>query len=422
MRLEVRPGRALRGRVRVPGDKSISHRALILAALAAGTSRLEGLSPCDDVRRTAQALRALGVEVVDGTVRGGPWREPEQVIDLGNSATSMRLLSGALSARPFLSVLTGDASLRRRPMERVAAPLRAMGAQIWTRRGGLPPLAIRGGSLRGISWELPVASAQVKTALLLAALEAEGETRVREPLPSRDHTERLFEHLGLPLRREGDWLVAAPGRVPPFELTIPGDPSCAAFLVVGALLVPGSELRLEGICLNPTRTGFLEVLERMGARVEVEPRGRAGGEPWGDLLVRHRPLRGVEIAGELIPRTIDELPVLAVAACFAGGRTVIRDAAELRVKESDRIAVMVRELRSLGGRVEELPDGMVIEGGSLRGGAVSAHGDHRVAMALGVAGLACPEGVRVEGAECVEVSFPGFVEVLRELGCAVRTW
>ena len=429
-------GRGLEGQVRVPGDKSISHRAAILAAMAEGESRVTGFSPSDDCARTVAALQAMGVELVreDDTLlvrgRGCGWDEPAGVIDLGNSGTSMRLLAGVLAGMPGFRVLDGDESLRRRPMGRVVYPLREMGARIDGRRdGNLAPLAVRGGSLQGRSFAPAVASAQVKSCLLLAGLLASGETWVEEPLPTRDHTERMLPLAGVTVQRRGRAVgVAGPARLRGFELEVPGDPSAAAFLVVAACLVPGSRVVLPGVGVNPLRTGFLRVLSRMGARIEVEARapsaapGPCGeGEPVADLEVRYSPLQGTDVDPEEVPSLIDELPVLAVAACAARGVTRVRGAAELRVKESDRLAAVAEELRRLGARITELPDGWVIEGPCrLRGGTVSSRGDHRLAMAWAVAGLIAPAPVRVVGAEAVVVSYPGFFSHLRQLGARVE--
>ncbi|BDG60629.1 3-phosphoshikimate 1-carboxyvinyltransferase [Caldinitratiruptor microaerophilus] len=424
--MRLTPSGPLRGRLTVPGDKSISHRAVILGAIARGTTEITNFLPGGDCLRTVACMEALGAEVERRSpthlrVRGrglDGLREPEDVLDVGNSGTTIRLLTGLLAGQRFFSVLTGDASIRRRPMGRVVRPLTEMGAEIRGRQGGeRAPLAVQGRALRPVHYRSPVASAQVKSAVLLAGLTCEGETAVTEPAPSRDHTERMLAGFGARVRRQG--LTAAVEGRPDLEgqrVDVPGDISSAAFLLVAAALVPGSEVVIEGVGVNPTRTGILDVLAAMGAAVELQNPREAAGEPVADLYVRSAPgLRGAEIGGELIPRLIDEIPVLAVAACAAEGTTVIRDAAELRVKESDRLAALATELGRLGARVEERPDGLVIHGGGLRGGRAQAHGDHRLAMALGVAGLVAPEGVEVEGAESVDVSFPGFWDVLAGL-------
>ena len=410
--------RPLRGRLRVPGDKSISHRALLFAGLACGTSRLRWLADGDDVVRSRSAIEALGVKVRDGDgaviVRGAGFdglTEPDDVIDCGNSGTSIRLLAGILAGRPFHSVLKGDSSIARRPMGRVVEPLRRMGAQIDGRDGGrLTPLAIRGGGLSGLRHELPVASAQVKTALLLAGLQATGPTEVTEPALSRDHTERLLPVMGAALERLPGGVRVEPvaGGLHPIELAIPGDPSAAAFFVIGACVTPGSDLVVTDVCLNPTRIGFVDVLRRMGAEVEVVVHDERGGEPVGDIRAVYGPLRATTIAGDEIPSLIDEIPALAVAAAFAAGVTEVADAAELRVKESDRIGTVAQELSQLGIAVETKPDGLVITGGAPHGGLLKSHGDHRIAMAAAIAANACEGDSTVRGWRAVASSYPGF--------------
>jgi 3-phosphoshikimate 1-carboxyvinyltransferase len=418
--LVVGPGRPLRGTLRVPGDKSISHRAAMLGAVAAGTTRVRGFLRAADCLSTLRCLRLLGAGVEerggDLEILGGVFCEPDDVLDAGNSGTTIRLLAGIAAGQPFHTVLTGDASVRRRPMDRIAAPLRAMGARIAGRAGGrLAPLAIRGGGLRGIAYATPVPSAQVKSAVLLAGLFAEGETSVREPAQSRDHTERMLPAFGVAVAREGLAVrLRGPAALRGTEIRVPGDLSSAAFFLVAAALVPGSELRIAEVGLNPTRTGVLDALRLMGAEIEVHGLREAGGEPVGDVVVRARPLHGAALGGDLIPRAIDELPAIAVAAALADGETVIRDAAELRVKESDRIDALARELARLGARVEAQPDGLAIAGrGRLRGGRVHSGGDHRIAMALAVAGLRADGPVTVDDAACIETSFPGFEDLLR---------
>ncbi|MEW6475291.1 MAG: 3-phosphoshikimate 1-carboxyvinyltransferase [Actinomycetota bacterium] len=442
--LQLGGPRPLRGRLRVPGDKSISHRALLFAALASGTSRLWWLADGDDVVRSRAAIEALGAKVRDGAgspgearelhqpplrqtssagervgpvviVRGGGFdglREPDAVIDCGNSGTSIRLLCGILAGRPFHSVLTGDSSIVRRPMGRVVEPLRQMGARIDGRDGGrLAPLAIRGGGLRAMRHELAVASAQVKTALLLAGLQADGVTEVTEPALSRDHTERLLPAMGAALESiPGGARVEPVGAagLTPIDLAVPGDPSAAAFFVVGACITPGSDLVVEDVCLNPTRIGFITVLQRMGADVEVVVKEERGGEPVGDIRAAAGPLRGTTMAGEEIPRIIDEIPVLAVAAAFAVGVTEVADAAELRVKESDRIGTIEQELSQLGIAVEAKTDGLVITGGAPHGGLFKSHGDHRIAMAAAIAANACEGPSTVRGWRAVGSSYPRF--------------
>jgi 3-phosphoshikimate 1-carboxyvinyltransferase len=407
------------GRFTPPGDKSLGHRLAILGALAEGETRIGRFPTAADCASTLGCLRALGVEVrregADVVVRGaGPeaWRPAPGALDAGNSGSTLRMLAGALAGRPFRSVLTGDDSLRRRPVERVAAPLRAMGARAEGHEGR-PPLAIEGGALHGVDWELKVPSAQVKTAVLLAGLQAEGTTRVREPLPSRDHTERLLPLFGADFTRNGPSLeVRRTAALRPVQLTCPGDPSAAAFLVVAALIRPRSHVRLEGVLLNPTRTAFLEVLRDMGGEIETGVEIESP-EPVGWIEARTSRLHGVTVPPRLVPALIDEVPALAVAAACAEGEFVLTGAEELRVKESDRIAALVEGLTRLGAEVEERPDGFVLRGGRrLQGAAVRAHGDHRIAMALAVAALAAEGTTDVEGAECVAVSFPEFPSVL----------
>lgn len=417
------PSGALRGSFRPPGDKSISHRALLLHLLARGPARLRGLAQGGDVLATAAACRALGARVEWGAVTRvvPPARiaEPEDVIDCGNSGTTLRLLTGLLAAEDVHAVLTGDASLRSRPMRRVVEPLRRMGARIDGRAGGdRAPLALRGGPLEPVRSELVVASAQVKSALLLAGRNVGAS--VREPRRSRDHTERLLRAMGAPLREEpdGTWILAPTGPLDPVDLDVPGDLSAAAPFVVAALLVPGSEIRLRGVGVNPTRSGLLDALGLMGAPITVEPVPGDDLEPRADLVVRHAPMHGARIDGELALRCLDELPLLAVAAAFAEGETVIADAAELRVKESDRIARTRQGLEALGVAVEERPDGLVVRGGRPRGPAVvDARGDHRIAMSFAVAGLAAEGGVTITSADAVASSYPDFYERIGAL-CA----
>ena len=413
--LELAGAVPLQGRIRVPGDKSISHRALLLAARAKGTSLITGLSEGDDVARTAAAVRALGAEVDGERVTGGGLAEPEAPIDLGNSGTSMRLLAGFCAAFPWLTVLFGDGSLSRRPMDRVAEPLRRMGAAVDGREGGrLPPLVVRGGGLRGIDYRLPVPSAQVKGAVLLAGLGAEGDTVVREVVRTRAHSEELLALAGADVAVSSDGLVTRlrPSAVEPFELHVPGDPSQAAFWVVAACVTPGSDVVVERVYLGPARAGFLEVLRRMGADVEVEARDATTA----DVRARYGPLHGTEVGGEEVPGLVDEIPVLAVAAALAEGATTFTGSGELRVKESDRISTVTSELRALGARVEPLADGLVVHGPArIVGAEVRTHGDHRIAMALAVAALAAEGTTRIHGWDAVATSYPGFERALRDL-------
>jgi 3-phosphoshikimate 1-carboxyvinyltransferase len=417
--LRIEPASRFRGRFRLPGDKSISHRAALLGALARGRSRIHNYSSASDCASTLDCLRALGVPLhrdgADVTVDGNgaeAWRPPEGPLDAGNSGSTLRMLAGPLAGRPFRSVLTGDASLRRRPVERVAAPLRAMGAEAVT-TAGRPPLTIRGGGLRGLVWDLEVASAQVKTAVLLAGLQAQGETTVREPAPSRDHTERMLPVFGVPVTRSGLAATVRGGaRLRGATIRVPADVSSAAFLVVAGLVLPDSEVHLEGVLLSPTRTAFLDVLRAMGGRIATRLEA-AEPEPVGSIVASTSSLHGTAVDPALVPSLIDEAPALAVAAACAEGTFTLSGAGELRVKESDRIAAMAEGLSRLGARVSEHEDGFVIEGGGrLTGAAVRSHGDHRIAMALAVAALAARGPSEIEGAECVSVSFPEFFDLL----------
>jgi 3-phosphoshikimate 1-carboxyvinyltransferase len=424
-RLVIRRTRALRGTTRVPGDKSISHRALILGALAAGENRVRGWLAAGDTLATLDAMRALGVTVRRERdvllFHGGKLRAPAGPIDCRNAGTALRLLAGLLVGQPFPSVLDGSAQLRRRPMRRIVEPLCQMGADL-AAAGGHAPLHVRPAPLHGIRYRLPVASAQVKSALLLAGLHAQGETEVVEPGPARDHTERMLQAMGADLRVDGQTIAVAGGRaLQPLDMTIPGDFSSAAFLVVGALLAPGSAVTVADVGLNQTRTGLVDILQRMGADCRGQTQRQECGEDVGTIAVRSQPLRGTHVAGGDVVRAIDELPILSVAATQAAGETTIRDAAELRAKEVDRIAVVAAELRKLGARITELPDGMIVAGqAQLQGTIVDSHGDHRLGMALAVAGLVAAGETVVEGAACIEDSFPSFARTLGELGADVR--
>jgi 3-phosphoshikimate 1-carboxyvinyltransferase len=409
---------ALRGVLRVPGDKSISHRAVLFPLLGTRPVTVRGRLRAGDVDASLRVARALGAAIdEDGdTLRITPparWTEPAGVLDCGNSGTTIRLVAGLVAAFDGFVVLDGDDSLRRRPMARVLEPLRVMGAAVDGReRGRVPPICVRGGALRAVDHVLPVASAQVKSALLLAGRRC--GVSVREPAASRDHTERLLRAMGADLRDDGGALRLVPAALEGVDVEVPGDLSAAAFPLVAATLCPGSDLVLPGVGVNPTRSGVLDVLRAMGADVEVTPRPSLGGEPLADLRVRSAALRGVEIRGDLALRALDELPVLAVAAAFAEGTTVIADAAELRVKESDRVARVAAGLRALGIAVEERPDGMVITGGRPRGPAtVDATGDHRIAMAFHVADRALGGGIALQGRDAVASSWPAFFEVMR---------
>jgi 3-phosphoshikimate 1-carboxyvinyltransferase len=412
-----------------PGDKSISHRAVMISAVAEGTTEIDGYLTGEDTLNTAKAVRMLGVAVEDRgsgrlVVHGKGLRglsEPDGVLDLGNSGTGMRLLAGLLAGQDFFSILTGDRYLVKRPMARIVEPLRQMGAAIDGRSGGkFAPLAIRGGgkNIRPIRYASPVASAQVKSALLLCGLYADGETSVTEPSKSRDHTERMLGFFGVKVNEEGLRVSLRGGQRlrAPGALIVPSDISSAAFFMVAAAIVPGSDILIRNVGVNPTRTGVIDILRAMGADISLEHERHQAGEPVADVRVRYRKLRATRIEGNLVPRAIDELPVLAVAAAYADGTTVIRGAAELRVKESDRIAAMAAELRKLGAEVRELQDGLEIAGKDALAGAVcESHGDHRVAMSMAVAGLAAQGETIVKDTGWIETSFPGFERLLQRI-------
>jgi 3-phosphoshikimate 1-carboxyvinyltransferase len=435
--LRAGPGRPLAGRIRAPGDKSISHRALILGALASGVTEVEGLLEGDDVLRTAAAMRALGAKVEK--TGEGAWRiegrggfvEPEDVVDCGNAGTGVRLIMGAAAGFDLTATFTGDSSLRKRPMGRVLDPLSQMGARVMARGGGRLPLTLRGGGLAGVAYTLPVASAQVKSAVLLAGLNATGPVEVREPEPTRDHTERMLRAFGAVVDVHDEpgarVIRLAPGqRLTGTRIRVPGDPSSAAFPIVAALITPGSEVSVEGVLLNPLRAGLFETLREMGADLTVRNLRDEGGEPVGDLVARHSPnLKGVEVPPERAPSMIDEYPILAVAAAFAEGRTAMRGIGEMRVKESDRIALMAAGLAACGVGVEEEPEALIVIGDRranhpVRGGAaVATHGDHRIAMAHLVLGLAAQAPVAVDEPGMIATSFPGFTALMRGLGADV---
>ncbi len=426
----VEPGGALRGRVRVPGDKSISHRAIMLGALAEGRTAISGFLEGEDCLATLQAFRAMGVAIngpeagrvtVDGVGLHG-LRPPSAPLDMGNSGTSMRLMSGLLAGQAFDTVLTGDASLTRRPMRRVTEPLALMGARIDASPSGTAPLHIHGRqALRGIDYALPMASAQVKSCLLLAGLYAEGVTAVTEPAPTRDHTERMLEGFGYPLQRLGEGRVAVRGggTLTGTVIDVPADISSAAFFLVGASIAPGSDLLLEHVGINPTRTGVIDILRLMGADIEMHNPHLAGGEPVADLRVRHAPLRGIRIPEHLVPLAIDEFPALFIAAAVAEGVTVLTGAAELRVKESDRIQVMADGLLALGVAAGPTSDGIVIQGGALAAGAVRSHGDHRIAMSFAMAALRAGGMIAIDDCANVNTSFPDFVALARGAGLRI---
>ena len=418
----VRPTDGLRGTVSVPGDKSISHRAVLFGALAQGTTQVRGWLAAGDTEASLRCVQALGVPVErhslhDLTIHGGQLQPPESALDFVNAGTGIRLAAGIMAGQPFPSILDGSYQLRRRPMRRIIAPLRLMGAQI-SGTDDRAPLAVEPAQLKSIRYEMPMASAQVKSAVLLAALFAEGETTVVEPGPARDHTERMLRAMGAEIVAECGTVTLVPGK-PLFaqDFSVPGDFSSAAFLIVAACIVPGSDITLTGINLNPTRIGLLDVLQAMGADITVTETGLEAGEPAGNIRVRHSVLKAVTVGGETVVRMIDEFPVFMVAALQAEGRTTVRDAQELRVKETDRIAVMTEELRKLGAEITETDDGFIIDGPQqLMGAQVDGHDDHRVAMSLTVAGLLADEQTVVDDAKCAGDSFPGFAETLVQLG------
>ncbi len=427
----IQPAKGLKGEISVPGDKSISHRSVMLGSIAGGVTEVTGFLEGEDNLSTIAAFRSMGVKI-DGPENGrvvihgkgmDGLTEPEDVIDAGNSGTTTRLLTGLLSAQPFFSVITGDSSLRKRPMKRVVEPLAKMGARISGRSGSnLLPLAITGSKLKGIRYRTPVASAQLKSALLLAGIQAEGVTVIEEPERSRDHTERMLALFGASVKTEGNSVIVnSTKKLNGCKINIPGDISSAAFFMVGALMTSGSELLIRDVGVNPTRTGIITILKKMGASIEVIGLKQSSGEPVADILVKSSLLRGVEISGEELVSAIDEFPIICVAAAFAHGKTRITGARELRVKESDRIAVMSRSLRAIGVNNREEEEEIEIEGlgkGEAAGGEVESHGDHRIAMSMAMAGLRCRKGVGIAGASSVDVSFPGFFEILSRV--AVR--
>lgn len=411
------PSGPFAGEVQVPGDKSLSHRALLLAAMAQGTSRLSGLGPGADVASSAAALRRLGVEV-DGLAVQSPgvdhWTEADSPIDVGNSGTTIRLLAGALSGRPFRSVLVGDESVMRRPMRRLVGPLQALGAEVEVSASGTPPVSVKGGSLVGAPVTLPVASAQLRTAVALAGLQAQGPTSIQSPPGYRDHTERWLAHLGLGTHADDTLFVVNPGPVPALDLSLPGDPSSAAFLWAAAAIAPRSRVITRGVSLNPGRLGFLEVLGAMGCSVEVVVTGEVLGDPVGDVTIGGAELTGTRVEGELALRAMDELTLVGVVAAFARGTSSVADASELRVKETDRIVGTVALIGDLGGTAEETEDGFVVEGRPLTGGRTDSRGDHRLAMAAAVAASGGGR-VAVEGFSVARVSWPGFDRALERL-------
>jgi 3-phosphoshikimate 1-carboxyvinyltransferase len=420
------PGGVFKGRLRVAGDKSISHRSVMLGSLAEGVTHVTGLLEGEDVLCTLAAFRAMGVQArgpeqgrltIQGVGLHG-LRPPTQPLDMGNSGTAMRLMAGILAGQKFDSVLIGDESLSKRPMKRVSEPLGQMGARIDTNEGGRPPLKIKGGQkLRGVSYKMPMASAQVKSSLLLAGLYAEGETVVTEPAPTRDHTERMLRGFGYEVRTDGATIrVRGGGKLKACDIDVPADISSATFFLVGAAIAPGSELVLEHVGINPTRIGVINILKLMSADLTLENAREVGGEPVADLRIRGSRLKGIRIPEEQVPLAIDEFPALFIAAACAEGETVLTGAHELRVKESDRIAVMADGLKRLGIQARETADGIVIQGGSLQGGEVDSHGDHRIAMSFAIAALRASGPITVRDCKNVATSFPEFPQLARTAG------
>ncbi|MGH8551293.1 MAG: 3-phosphoshikimate 1-carboxyvinyltransferase [Methylococcales bacterium] len=429
MNFHLRPGGVLRGECRVAGDKSISHRAIMLGSIATGVTRIHGFLEAEDAISTLNAFRAMGVEIsrpghgeveIQGKGLYG-LKAPASPLDLGNSGTSMRLLCGLLAGQEFDSVLIGDPSLSRRPMQRVTGPLALMGGRIETGNQGTAPLYIHGGQhLKGIEYELPVASAQVKSCLLLAGLYADGTTCITEPAVTRDHTERMLHAFSYPVRKQGNRVCLSGGdHLIGTEIDVPADSSSAAFFMVGASIAPGSEVLLRHVGINPTRIGIVHILNLMGADIGLEHEREAGGEPVADIRVKSAALKGIRIPEELVPLAIDEFPVLFIAASCAEGETILSGARELRVKESDRIQGMLDGLLELGVDAVATDDGMVIRGGDLRGGAIDSRGDHRIAMAFSIAALRARKEIVIRNCANVNTSFPGFVEMARTLGLKI---
>jgi 3-phosphoshikimate 1-carboxyvinyltransferase len=438
LRFTVQPGGALTGRVRVPGDKSISHRSIMFGALAEGVTEVSGFLEGEDSLNTLRCFRRMGVQIEDPSTLGAGrvrihgvglygLKQPDSALWLGNSGTSMRLMSGIIVGQSFDAVMDGDESLSRRPMRRVTEPLALMGARIDTQDGGRPPLCVHGGSpLKGINYAMPMASAQVKSCVLLAGLYAEGETCVTEPAPTRDHTERMLQGFGYEVQRAAGVggvstvCLRGGGSLRATNIDVPADISSAAFFLVGASIAQGSDLTLEHVGINPTRTGVIDILRLMGANIEILNERVVGGEPVADLRVRSAVLRGIEIPEEFVPLAIDEFPVIFVAAACAEGETVLTGAEELRVKESDRIQVMADGLLALGVDARPTADGMVIRGGLLHGGSVTTHGDHRIGMAFSMAALRATGVITIDDCENVNTSFPGFVALAHSAGLNIR--
>ena len=420
--ITINQAKNLQGIINVPGDKSITHRALIFAALAAGKSIIKGISRCEDCFSTIDCLKNLGIKI---KVRGKTlvvygngltsFKKPKKPLDCGNSGTTMRLLSGILAAQNFSSILTGDRYLKKRPMKRIMDPLHNMGAEINADKGNYPPLRIKGKKLQGIHYHSPIASAQIKSCLFLSGLQAEGTTTITEPFRSRDHSERMLKYLGVPLKIKGTTISISKAKFEGKEFSIPGDISSAAFFIAAAVILSSSKIKILDAGLNPTRTGFLDILKKMGASIKIEKRREICGEPVANLEINGKgKLKAIKIGGKIIPRIIDEIPLLAVLGCFARGKTIIRDAGELRVKETDRIHAIVSQLKKMGASIEERKDGMEIFGmGKLKGASVKSFGDHRIAMALVIAGLAASGKTKVNNTDCINTSFPEFKNLLK---------
>ena len=428
----VQPGGSLRGNVRIPGDKSISHRSIMLGSLAEGTTHVSGFLQGEDCLCTLKAFRAMGVQIEwpsdDGnvTIHGvglHGLQAPSAELDMGNSGTSMRLMSGLMSGQAFDVRMTGDASLSKRPMKRVTVPLASMGAEIDATEKGTPPLLVHGGrQLKGIHYAMPMASAQVKSSLLLAGLYADGETSVTEPAPTRDHTERMLRGFGYEVKTEGNRIsLQGGGKLTATDIDVPSDISSAAFFMVGASIAEGSDLTLQHVGINPTRTGIIDILRLMGANLQLLNEREVGGEPVADIRVRSAQLKGIQIPEELVPLAIDEFPVLFIAAAFAQGQTVLTGAEELRVKESDRIQVMADGLIACGVDAQPTPDGIIINPGNFSGGTIDSHGDHRIAMAFTMAALRATQPIIINDCANVNTSFPGFVELAAKAGVSITT-
>lgn len=430
LRYVIQPGGQLSGPCRVPGDKSMSHRSIMFGSLAEGVTEVSGFLEGDDALATLQAFRDMGVSIEgpdagNVTIHGvglHGLNKPEKPLDVGNAGTAMRLLMGLLAGQRFEFTLTGDASLSKRPMNRVANPLREMGVEVETAEEGRPPVTIKAnGKVNTLDYNMPMASAQVKSCVLLAGMYADGETSVVEPAPTRDHTERMLRGFGYPVTTDGSRIsIKGGGSLKGTQIDVPADISSAAFFMVAASIAPGSDITLEHVGINPTRDGIISILRLMGADITLLNEREVGGEPVADIRVRYAPLKGIAIPEELVPLAIDEFPVLFVAAACAEGTTVLTGAEELRVKESDRIQVMADGLQTLGVNAQPTPDGMVVEGGSIGGGTVETHDDHRIAMSFTVAGLRASDDIIINNCGHVATSFPGFVQLAQQLGISIE--